>query len=201
MVADRIHHQLAVTQCTATGDAGTRQKRRTARHTAPDVDAAKVGRRLIRIELTTYRRMEAVTGNRHIGIHRMAGRSGVKLQRHALIVLAEAAATMADLYHIRPESCDHRIQEHPMQIGAVKGKMRPVITGMPAAGFAVDQLTMLIEKGEFPGLDTNLAHRDLQPELKQPAHGMRKQIDAHPQRLVLGHRLIYPTVDALLMEV
>ena len=65
-----------------------------------------------------------------------------------------------------------------MQIGAVKGKMRPVITGMPAAGLAVDQLTMLIEKGEFPGLDTNLAHRDLQPELKQPAHGMRKQIDA-----------------------
>src|SRR5262245_33738002 len=107
---------------------------------------------------------------------------------------------MAELQRIGTQSPGRGFKQHLVQVGAMDGKLRPVVAGVATARFLVDELAMPAEEGELARLDGAGYERVLQAKLAQLAHGMWQQVDADAERMDLRCRLEYTARDASLVQ-
>ena len=110
----------------------------------------------------------------------------------ARIALLDADAAMAGDEVLRPEPLAHGIQQHLMQIGAMDGKMRPLMPGREPPRLAVDELAVAGEEGVVLRLAGDRGKRVLQPERAQLLHRMRPEIDPDPERADIRGGLEHP---------
>jgi hypothetical protein len=117
-------------------DAAAGEVRLLPRHAAPHIDAAIGERALVRIELRPYRGMDAVARHQHVALSRLQ-RSAVRRDEargNPRIALLDADAAVTGDEALHPEPVAHRIQKNLMQVGAVDGKMRPLMPGREPHG-------------------------------------------------------------------
>jgi hypothetical protein len=103
---------------------------------------------------------------------------GIESSKLATEMQAAAAETLFD-----------RLQEQEVKCSAVYGNLRPAVPGGKAPRLAPDALTALGEIGELAARDTGALDRLAQPQLFEFPHGMGEHVEAHAQRLNLGHGL------------
>ena len=108
------------------------------------------------------------------------------------IALLDADAAVTGDEALRPEPVAHRIQKNLMQVGAVDGKMRPLMPGREPPRLAVDELAVAGEEGIVLRLAGDRRKRILEPELAQLLHRMRSEIDPDPERADIGGGLEHP---------
>lgn len=67
---------------------------------------------------------------------------------------------------------------------------RPTVAGEQAARLGIDVVAIATHQRPFARLDADRVQQfRAQPQLVELAHGVGLQVDAHAQRLQLGHRL------------
>ena len=93
---------------------------------------------------------------------------------------------------LRPEPLAHGIQEDLVQVGAMNGKMRPLMSGRESPWLAVDELAVAGEEGVVLRLAGDRRERVLEPELAQLLHRMRAEIDPDPERADIRRGLEHP---------
>ncbi len=143
------------------------------------------------MELRAHRRMDAVAGNDQIALLRLqcAVVRADEACRDAGIALLDPDAAMAGDEALRAEPRAHRVEQDLVQVGAVDGKVRPLMPGGEPPGLAVDQLAVAGEEGIVLRLAGNFRERVLQSERAQLLDRVRPEIDADPERPDVGRGL------------
>ena len=113
-------------------------------------------------------------------------------RRDAGIALLDADAAMSGDEVVRAEPLAHGVQQHLVQVGAVDGKVRPLMPGGEPPGLAVDELAVAGEEGIVLRLAGDRRERVLQPERAQLLDRVRPEIDADPERADFRRRLEHP---------
>ena len=114
--------------------------------------------------------------------------------------LLDAQAALAELHRILAQPSPHGLEQHLVQIGAVDGKLRPVVAGEAPARLLVDELAVTAVVAKLARLDRAGGELVGQPQLREFAHGMRQEVDADAERQHLGRRLDHAAGDAGLVE-
>ena len=69
--------------------------------------------------------------------------------------------------------------------------LRPAVTGEQSARLGVDVVAVASDQRPFAGLDADaVEHLVVKAQVVQLANRIGLQVDAHPQRLQVGHRFI-----------
>ena len=89
---------------------------------------------------------------------------GDEARRDGRIALLDADAAVAGDEVLRPEALAYGIQEDLVQVGAMNGKMRPLVSGRDAPWLAVDELAVAGEEGVVLRLAGDRGERGLEPE-------------------------------------
>ena len=187
--ADRIDHHLAVRHPSRTHHAGARQHRLPAGDAAPHVDAGITRLALVRKKLLADSGVDAVAGDRGPAAHGAAVRSRWpvgKMHADARCVLLDADAMMVGDEPVIPGAGAKGLEQGHLQIAAMDRELRLGIARRAAQRLLIDQLAEAVEKGRVAGLDRHPRQRRLEPERREFPGGMRKQIDANPDRPDLG---------------
>ncbi len=195
--ANRIDHRLADRHPARRDHGVAAEIGRPAHRTAPHVDARIQGRPLVGIELAAQRRMDAVAAHRDLAALRL---DVVEMDRDARAVLVDLQAAMGEPHGVAAEALPHRVEHHPVQVGAMDRKLRPVVAGEAAARLLVDELAVTAVEGELARLDGLCGERVLQAEFGELAHGMRQQVDADAERQHVGRGLEHARRDAGLVQ-
>src|SRR5690625_2189915 len=98
------------------------------------------------------------------------------------------------------EALTNGLQKDHLQITAMNGKLRPIVTSRHPGGLAINELAKAVEKYGFFGTYADLIQGFKQPQLVKFAGGMRQNVDAHPQGLDLADCFVYPAGNARLMQ-
>ena len=93
---------------------------------------------------------------------------------------------------VRAQTLAHGVQQHLVQVGAMDGKMRPLMPGGEPPGLAIDELAVAGEEGIVLRLAGDRRERVLQPERAQLFDRMRSEIDPDPERADVRRRLEDP---------
>src|SRR6185437_11067559 len=132
-IADRIDDERAMTRADP-GDAAAGQEWLAPGHAAPKIDAAKAERTLVRIELRTHGRVDAIACDQDIALlcPQCAAIGPDKACRDAAVVLLHADAAMAGYEILRAEPLAHGVKQHLVQVAAMDRKVRPLMAGREA---------------------------------------------------------------------
>ena len=90
----------------------------------------------------------------------------------------------------------HRLKQHGLQIAAMDGELRPVIAGGAARRFPINQLSEAIEENAFTRRDRHRRKRFLQSQPGQFLRGVRKHVDANPDRTYFRQLFIDTATNA-----
>src|SRR5205823_3205919 len=141
------------------------------------------------------RRVDAVAGDRDAAAHgraRRPVRAVGECHGNAGIILLDAEAVMICDDPVVPGAGAESIEQHHLQIAAMNGELRMIVTGGASQRLLIDQLAEPIEEGRVPGLDREARQRAFEAERRKLLGGVRQQIDADPDGLDLGCRLEDP---------
>jgi len=112
-------------------------------------------------------------------------------RRDALLVRAVAGHPMAQPYRVGPQAFAHGAVQHHLQLPAMHRILRPPVAGQQAARLGVHVVAVAADQGPLARLDADrVEHRVVETQVVQLAHRIGLQVDAHPQRLQVGHRLV-----------
>ena len=122
--------------------------------------------------------------------HGGAPRAVHELAPDAVGLLPEARQMVAGVDARGAEPFEHGPMEHPKQLAAVDGELRPAVAGGQAARLAPDPLAVLGVVGEFGGGDADRGQLVKQTELRQLARRVGHHVDADAQLLHARRRLV-----------
>src|SRR5688572_31875162 len=94
--------------------------------------------------------MDPVAGNRSRPLHRAFP---LELQGYEGRGLFEAFTMPPEMQAIGPQARPHGVDQDGLQIAAVDGELRPLVTGGAAERLAVDELAVAVEEGRLLRLD------------------------------------------------
>src|SRR5579872_4714938 len=92
------------------------------------------------------------------------------------------------------------VEQNPLQIATMNGKLRMIVAGSAAERLLIDELAEAVEEGRVPRFDRDLRQRVLKPKRGEFLGRMRQQVDADANRPDLGNRLEYPAGNAGLLQ-
>ena len=87
-----------------------------------------------------------------------------------------------------PRRCSG-LQQQEMKCSAMDGNLRPAVAGGETPRLAPDALAAFGEIGKLAARHAGLLNGRAQPQFLQFPHGVGEHVDAHAQRLNLGHGL------------
>src|SRR5262249_54789150 len=151
------------------------------RDAAPHVDSA-VCKRLFRVELLAYGRIDTIAGNGDIPADRSeCSPSGGFRQpyRHAALVLLNTLAAAIGHNAIRAQPLRHCVHERDVQPASVNSQIRIWISGVVPSSLAVYELSVAVKKSVLANLDSQLSQLGLQTETGEFTHRMGKQRDSN----------------------
>ena len=90
---------------------------------------------------------------------------------------------------VGPGTRDKGIEQDPLQVAAVNGELRMIVTRRAAERLLVDQLAKAIEEGRIGGRDRDFGQFLLQTKPGQFLGRMRQQVDADTHGSDFGGRL------------
>src|SRR5471032_2805968 len=93
-------------------------------------------------------------------------------------VIVDACAALAEQHLVGAGAFDKSLEQYHLQVAAMNGELRHVVTGKAAGRLAVDVLAEAIVETKFARGDGDLGERILQPERAEFARGMRQYIAA-----------------------
>jgi hypothetical protein len=99
------------------------------------------------------------------------------------------------------ETVEHGSVEEHLQTAAMYRVLRPLVAGAHPARLGVDLFTVQADQNKFSGLQPDgveLLGPD--PELVELTHGVRLQVDPHPERLEVPYRFKHETRHIDLMQ-
>jgi len=194
-LTDRIDHHLAVRQPARPDHAGTRQHGFPSRYAAPHVDAgiarfAFAGKNCLRIaELMPSQAMAA----RPRTVLRWLPPGPVgKPDADTGLILLNSDAVMVGQQPVGSGARTEGIEQDHLQIAAMDGELRVLVARCPSQRLPINQLTEAIEEGRVLGRDRDPRQISFKSERGKFFGGMRKQIDADPDRPDVGRRFKYP---------
>ena len=143
--------------------------------------------------------MDTVGADEHVG-RRVKKRRSVSFGREAGDDLIssprlEADQTVSQVNAVRAQALPYDLKQGQLQLAAMDGYLRPVITCLKAAGFAPDALALPVEIDQFAGLNADVEKWRHGAELIQHTDAMRKQVDANAERLYLSGSFEYVDVQ------
>src|SRR5216684_3575874 len=88
------------------------------------------------------------------------------------------------------------LEQNHLQVAAMDGELRMLVTRGPAERLGIDQLAEAIEEGRVLGGNRDPRQFRFESERGQFPGGMRKQVDADPDRPDFGRQFKYPAGDS-----
>ena len=198
-LTDRIDHHLAVRQPASPHHAGARQHRFPSRHAAPHVDAGIARFAFAREKLLADRGIDAVAGDggtTAYGAAVAASRPVGKTDADTGLILFNSDAVLVGQQPVGSGARTEGIEQDHLQIAAMDGELWVLVARCPSQRLPINQLTEAIEKGRVLGRDRDPRQISFKSERGKFFGGMRKQIDADPDRLDVGRRFKYPAGDS-----
>jgi hypothetical protein len=170
--------------CADAGDAAPAEIRPMPRHTPPHIDATIRERPFVGIELRPHHRMDAIAGDQYVAMLRRERGAvrGDETGGDARVALFYPDTSVAGDEIFRPEPLAHRGEQHLVQVAAMDGKMRPLVSGRASPRLAIDQLAVARKEGIVLGLAGDRRERALEPQIAQLLDRMRPEINADPER-------------------
>ncbi len=115
--------------------------------------------------------------------------------------MAIAGDPVAQPHRGRAQAFEHRAVQQHLQLPAVHRVLRPAVAGEQAARLGVHLVAVAAHQRPFARLDADgVEHFSAQAQVIELAHGIGLQVDAHAQRLQLGHRFEHDAGHADLMQ-
>ena len=122
------------------------------------------------------------------------------MQCHFPVVLLETGALPARHQTVGAATRLEGFDQNQMQVAAVNGKLRPVVTGVAPRRLGEDMLAVTVVEAGLPRGDRHLGQRLLEAELAHLTRSMRQKIDPDAERLQFRSGFINARSDALLMK-
>jgi hypothetical protein len=105
------------------------------------------------------------------------------------------------LHSIVTQAFSHGVEQHHLQLPPVHRILRPVVARLQAAWLGVHLVAVAPHQRPFARLQANrVQHLVAKPQVVQLPHSVGLQVDAHAQRLQLGHRFIDDAGNADLVQ-
>ena len=150
-------------------------------------------RAFFRMELAAHRGMEAVRPDQDRAVRGL----GVFEQRRCPVrVLLDADAAVIETHGVRSEPALDRVGQDSVQVRAMNGEMRILVSGEAATGFGEDGLAVPVEVGEFAGLHAITLETLQESQRGQRPDRMRQHVDTDAQRPEFRRGFVYPAGQA-----
>ncbi|MNQ73894.1 hypothetical protein D3C85_886390 [compost metagenome] len=178
------------------------QVRRRLGHRAPQHAAREPGLVAVGMQLAAQRGMNAVGAHQDVGAHGLqrAVRAAAEPRRHARGVLLGRLQDHAGDDGVRSQALAHGLREQHLEFATMHRILRQRIARLQAPRLAPDGLPELVVVVKLRGLDGAFVERGHQTQLLEFAHGVRQQVDPHPQRPQFLRAFIYAATDAAPMQ-
>ena len=166
-----------------------RSHRHPRRGAAPHDGTAPLDGRLRGVHLRPHGRVQAIGGDQQRSVHFPAFTIAcLDDRRHTVGILPVAHHPLPQLHGVVSQAFSHGVEQHHLQLPPVHRILRPVVARLQAAWLGVHLVAVAPHQRPFARLQANgVQHFVAKPQVVQLPHGIGLQVDAHAQRLQLGH--------------
>jgi len=142
------------------------------------------------VHLRAHGRVQAIGRNQQRARHLPPlAVAGLDECGHAFgIILPVAHHALAQLHGVVAQALPHGVEQHHLQLPPVHRILGPVVARLQPAWLGVHLVAVATHQRPFARLQANrVQHLVAKPQVVQFSHGVGLQVDAHAQRLQLGH--------------
>lgn len=142
------------------------------------------------MHLRPHGRVQAIGGNQQrAGYFTLLSVACLDNGGDAVRILPVAHHPLPQLHCVGSQALSYGVEQHHLQLPPVHRILGPVVARVQPAWLGVHLVAVATHQRPFARLQADrVQHLVAKPQVTQFSHGVGLQVDAHAQRLQLGHR-------------